>query len=113
MKKMIIIERSEFAQLVRNYKKALNMNAILEHACRERRCALTMTAIEVCELIHLTMDDVIKQTVRGRLRFDEVQSIRYYDVMDLINLKYRLDSQTIFRQTMDQAIPDTAIRINI
>lgn len=108
---MIIIERSEFAQLVRNYKKALNMNAILEHVCRERRYGLTMTAIEVCELIHLNMEDVIKQTARGRLRFDEVQSIRYYDVMDLINLKDRLDSQTIFRQTMDQAIPDTAIKI--
>lgn len=111
MKKMIIIERSVFAQLVRNYKKALNMSSVLEHICRDRKVALTMTATEICEVLRLDMEDVRKRTARGRLRCDEVNGLRYYDIMDLINLKDTFDSQTIFRQTMDQAIPDTAIKI--
>mgnify|MGYP005852201389 CR=1 FL=1 len=111
MKKMIIIERSKFAQIMRNYKKALHMSAVLEHICRERKSAITLTTAEICELIQLDLSDVAKHTQRGRLRCDMVKGVRYYDIMDLINLKDLLDSQAIFRQTMDQAIPDTAIKI--
>lgn len=111
MKKMIIIERSKFAQIMRHYKKALHMSAVLEHICRERRSAITLTATEICELIRLDYAEVRKYTDRGRLRYDVRKGVRYYDVMDLINLKDLLDSQKIFRQTMDQAIPDTAIKI--
>lgn len=111
MKKMIIMERSKFAQLMRNYKKALHMNAILEHICRERKSAITLTTMEICELIHLDVSVVQKQTQRGRIRCDEIKGLRYYDIMDLINLKDALDSQMIFRQTMAQAIPDTWIKI--
>lgn len=108
---MIIIERSKFAQIMRNYKKALHISAVLEHICRERKSAITMTASEICELLHLDYAEVKKHTDRGRIRYDTIKGIRYYDVMDLINLKDWFDSQTIFRQTMDQAVPDTAIKI--
>ena len=108
---MIIIERSKFAQLMRNYKKALYMGIILEHICRERRNAITLTTMEICELLHLDYADVRKYTDRGRIRYDLIKGIRYYDIMDLINLKDRIDSQYIFRQTMDWAVPDTSIKI--
>ena len=94
MKKMIIIERSKFAQIMRNYKKALHMSAVLEHICRERKCAITLTTAEICELIQLDLSDVAKHTQRGRLRCDMVKGVRYYDIMDLINLKDLLDSPT-------------------
>ena len=37
MKKMILIERSKFALLVRSHMKASNMLLVLQHVCRERR----------------------------------------------------------------------------
>ena len=48
MKKMILIERSKFALLVRSHMKASNMLLVLQHVCRERRISLSMTQEEVC-----------------------------------------------------------------
>ena len=42
MKKMIKIESSSFAALVRSYKKSLNMLAVLQHICQENDVALSM-----------------------------------------------------------------------
>ena len=111
MKKMIIIERSRFARLLRNYRKSLYMNTLLTHICKQRRTLLTLTAEEICELLQLDPEEVRRRTLRGRLRYDESDGIRYYDLIDLIDLKDSLDSQLIFRQTMDSAVPDTAIQV--
>lgn len=108
MKKMIIIERSRFARLLRNYRKSLYLNTLLTHICKQRRTLLTLTAEEICELLQLDPEEVRRRTLRGRLRYDEIDGIRYYD---LIDLKDSLDSQLIFRQTMDSAVPDTAIQV--
>ena len=85
MKKMILIERSKFALLVRSHMKASNMLLVLQHVCRERRISLSMTQEEVCK--------------------------QYYNVLDFINLKDMQESKRIFYQTMEQAVPDTAIII--
>ena len=98
---MIIIERSRFARLLRNYRKSLYMNTLLTHICKQRRTLLTLTAEEICELLQLDPEEVRRRTLRGRLRYDEIDGIRYYDLIDLIDLKDSLDSQLIFRQTMD------------
>ena len=111
MKKMIIIERSRFARLLRNYRKSLYLNTLLTHICKQRRTLLTLTAEEICELLQLDPEEVRRRTLRGRLRYDEIDGIRYYDLIDLIDLKDSLDSQLIFRQTMDSAVPDTAIHV--
>lgn len=111
MRKMVIVERCKFAQLLRSYKKSLYLNRVLEHICRQYRSYVTLTADEVCELIELDRDTVIRKTLHGRLRADTVNGVRYYDIMDLINLKDSIESQYIFRQTMDCAVPDTSIRI--
>ena len=111
MKKMIIIERSRFARLLRNYRKSLYLNTLLTHICKQRRTLLTLTAEEICELLQLDPEEVRRRTLRGRLRYDEIDGIRYYDLIDLIDLKDSLDSQLIFRQTMASALPDTAIQV--
>ena len=108
---MIIIERSRFARLLRNYRKSLYLNTLLTHICKQRRTLLTLTAEEICELLQLDPEEVRRRTLRGRLRYDEIDGIRYYDLIDLIDLKDSLDSQLIFRQTMDRAVPETAIPV--
>ena len=109
MKKMIIIERSRFARLLRNYRKSLYMNTLLTHICKQRRTLLTLTAEEICELLQLDPEEV--RTILSRVRYQQIDGIRYYDLIDLIDLKDSLDSQLIFRQTMDSAVPDTAIQV--
>jgi len=48
MKKMIIIERSRFARLLRNYRKSLYMNTLLTHICKQRRTLLTLKRFANC-----------------------------------------------------------------
>ena len=108
---MIIIERSRFARLLRNYRKSLYMNTLLTHICKQRRTLLTLTAERFANCYSSTPKRFGAGPLRGRLRYDEIDGIRYYDLIDLIDLKDSLDSQLIFRQTMDSAVPDTAIQV--
>lgn len=81
MRKMVIVERCKFAQLLRSYKKSLYLNRVLEHICRQYRSYVTLTADEVCELIELDRDTVIRKTLHGRLlcRYGKRRQIlRYY-----------------------------------
>ena len=103
MKKMILIERSKFALLVRSHMKASNMLLVLQHVCRERRISLSMTQEEVCQ----------KYKRRGKLcPVEDQDGKQYYNVLDFINLKDMQESKRIFYQTMEQAVPDTAITID-
>ena len=113
MKKMILIERSKFALLVRSHMKASNMLLLLQHVCRERRISLSMTQEEVCQLIRLDPDFVEKYKRRGKLcPVEDQDGKQYYNVLDFINLKDMQESKRIFYQTMEQAVPDTAITID-
>ena len=110
MKKMILIERSKFALRVRSHMKASNMLLVLQHVCRERRISLSMTQEEVCQLIRLDPDFVEKYKRRGKLcPVEDQDGKQYYNVLDFINLKDMQESKRIFYQTMEQAVPDTAI----
>ena len=99
MKKMVKIESSSFAALVRSYKKSLNMLAVLQHICQENDVALSMLPDEVCELINLDPAEIEKKRLRGRLRFaEEENGTRHYSIVDIINLKDAIDWKTINRQ---------------
>ena len=104
MKKMILIERSKFALLVRSHMKASNMLLVLQHVCRERRISLSMTQEEVCQLIRLDPDFVEKYKRRGKLcPVEDQDGKQCYNVLDFINLKDMQESKRIFYQTMEQA----------
>lgn len=99
MKKMIKIESSSFAALVRSYKKSLNMLAVLQHICQENDVALSMLPDEVCELIGLDPAEIEKQRLNGRLRFaEEEDGTRHYSITDIINLKDSIDGKLINKQ---------------
>lgn len=97
--KMIKIESSSFAALVRSYKKSLNMLAVLQHICQENDVALSMLPDEVCELIGLDPAEIEKQRLNGRLRFaEEEDGTRHYSITDIINLKDSIDGKLINKQ---------------
>lgn len=99
MRRMIKIESSSFAALVRNHKKTLNMLAVMQHICQDNNVALSMLPDEVCELINLNPAEIEKQRLNGRLRFaEEENGTRHYSIVDIINLKDSIDSKAIARQ---------------
>lgn len=99
MRKMIKIESSSFAALVRNHKKTLNMLAVMQHICQNNDVALSMLPDEVCELIDLDPAEIEKQRLNGRLRFaEEENGTRHYSIVDIINLKDSIDSRAIAKQ---------------
>ena len=99
MRRMIKIESSSFATLVRNYKKSLNMLAVMQHICQDNNVALSMLPDELCELINLDPAEIKKQRLNGRLRFaEEENGTRHYSIVDIINLKDSIDSKAIARQ---------------
>lgn len=107
MKKMIKIESSSFAVLVRNYKKSLNMLAVLQHICQENDVALSMLPDEVCELIGLDPAEIEKQRLNGHLRFaEEENGTKHYSIVDIINLKDAIDSKKINQQVDNMSIEE-------
>ena len=99
MRRMIKIESSSFAALVRNHKKTLNMLAVMQHICQNNDVALSMLPDEVCELIDLDPTEIEKQRLNGRLRFaEEENGTRHYSIVDIINLKDSIDSRAIAKQ---------------
>ena len=99
MRRMIKIESSSFAALVRNHKKTLNMLAVMQHICQNNDVALSMLPDEVCELIDLDPAEIEKQRLNGRLRFaEEENGTRHYSIVDIINLKDSIDSRSITKQ---------------
>lgn len=99
MRRMIKIESSSFATLVRNYKKSLNMLAVMQHICQDNNVALSMLPDEVCELINLDPAEIEKQRLNGRLRFaEEENGTRHYSIVDIINLKDSIDNKAIAKQ---------------
>ena len=112
MKKMIRNERRKFALHVRSHMKATNMLLGLQDVCRESRSSLSRTQEEVGELSRLDPDFVEKYKRRGKLcPVEDQDGKQYYNVLDFINLKDMQESKRIFYQTMEQAVPDTAIII--
>ena len=96
---MIKVESGSFAALVRSYKKALNMLAVLQHICEYNSVELSMLPDEVCELINLDPAESEKQRLCGRLRFaEEENGTRHYSIVDIINLKDSIDWKVINRQ---------------
>lgn len=88
MRKMLNIENSSFATLVRSYKRSLNMLVVLQHICEDNSIELFMLPDEVCELIGLEPAIIEKQHLNERLRFaEEENGTRHYSIMDIINLK--------------------------
>ena len=58
---MIKVESGSFAALVRSYKKAPHMLAVLQHICEDNCVELSMLPDEVCELIKLDPAEIEKQ----------------------------------------------------
>ena len=56
--KVIVIERNKFAALVKSHRKCLQMLNILTYIYTVKEVSLTLTLQEICEVLHMTPEEV-------------------------------------------------------
>ena len=62
--KVIVIERNKFAALVKSHRKCLQMLNILTYIYTVKEVSLTLTLQEICEVLHMTPEEVDTATER-------------------------------------------------
>ena len=67
--KVIVIERNKFAALVKSHRKCLQMLNILTYIYTVKEVSLTLTLQEICEVLHMTPEEVEIQRQKGYIRF--------------------------------------------
>ena len=88
--KVIVIERNKFAALVKSHRKCLQMLNILTYIYTVKEVSLTLTLQEICEVLHMTPEEVEIQRQKGYIRF--------YEITDLLRLENMLEMGSIYRK---------------
>ena len=91
--KVIVIERNKFAALVKSHRKCLQMLNILTYIYTVKEVSLTLTLQEICEVLHMTPEEVEIQRQKGYIRFMTV-----YEITDLLRLENMLEMGSIYRK---------------
>ena len=91
--KVIVIERNKFAALVKSHRKCLQMLNILTYIYTVKEVSLTLTLQEICEVLHMTPEEVEIQRQKGYIRFTTV-----YEITDLLRLENMLEMGSIYRK---------------
>lgn len=103
--KVIIIERTKLASLIKLYRKSLYMIRILAHICADKNLDnMTFLKEEICELLELTPEQLQKAKEDGEIRFYEMEGIDYFEMSDMLRLKMGLDMESIYRQLDEMSL---------
>lgn len=96
--KVIVLERKQFAMLIKTHRKSLLIINVLTHICQTKKIRLTMTIEEACQVLKLDATFIEKQKEKGDLRFSEESGICFFEINDLVRLKNATEMVTIYRQ---------------
>ena len=77
--KVIVIERNKFAALVKSHRKCLQMLNILTYIYTVKEVSLTLTLQEICEVLHMTPEEVEIQRQKGYIRFTTQKGMTVYE----------------------------------
>ena len=89
--KVIVIERNKFASLVKSHRKCLQMLNILTYIYTVKEVSLTLTLQEICEVLHMTPEEVEIQRQKGYIRFTTQKGMTVYEITDLLRLENMLE----------------------
>ena len=92
--KVIVIERNKFASLV----KCLQMLNILTYIYTVKEVSLTLTLQEICEVLHMTPEEVEIQRQKGYIRFTTQKGMTVYEITDLLRLENMLEMGSVYRK---------------
>ena len=87
--KVIVIERNKFAALVKSHRKCLQMLNILTYIYTVKEVSLTLTLQEICEVLHMTPEEVEIQRQKG---------MTVYEITDLLRLENMLEMGSVYRK---------------
>ena len=96
--KVIVIERNKFAALVKSHRKCLQMLNILTYIYTVKEVSLTLTLQEICEVLHMTPEEVEIQRQKGYIRFTTQKGMTVYEITDLLRLENMLEMGSIYRK---------------
>ena len=86
--KVIVIERN----------KCLQMLNILTYIYTVKEVSLTLTLQEICEVLHMTPEEVEIQRQKGYIRFTTQKGMTVYEITDLLRLENMLEMGSIYRK---------------
>ena len=93
--KVIVIERNKFASLVKSHRKCLQM---LTYIYTVKEVSLTLTLQEICEVLHMTPEEVEIQRQKGYIRFTTQKGMTVYEITDLLRLENMLEMGSVYRK---------------
>ena len=96
--KVIVIERNKFASLVKSHRKCLQMLNILTYIYTVKEVSLTLTLQEICEVLHMTPEEVEIQRQKGYIRFTTQKGMTVYEITDLLRLENMLEMGSVYRK---------------
>ena len=96
--KVIVIERNKFAALVKSHRKCIQMLDILTYIYTVKQISLTLTLLEICEVLQMTPEEVEIQRQKGYIRFTTHKGMTVYEITDLLRLKNMLEMVNIYRK---------------
>ena len=96
--KVIVIERNKFAALVKSHRKCIRMLDILTYIYTVKQISLTLTLLEICEVLQMTPEEVEIQRQKGYIRFTTHKGMTVYEITDLLRLKNMLEMGNVYRK---------------
>ena len=63
-----------------------------------KEVSLTLTLQEICEVLHMTPEEVEIQRQKGYIRFTTHKGMTVYEITDLLRLKNMLEMGNIYRK---------------
>ena len=96
--KVIVIERNKFAALVKSHRKCIQMLDILTYIYTVKQISLTLTLLEICEVLQMTPEEVEIQRQKGYIRFTTHKGMTVYEITDLLRLKNMLEMGNVYRK---------------
>lgn len=110
--KVIVIERNKFAALVKSHRKCLQMLNILTYIYTVKEVSLTLTLQEICEVLHMTPEEVEIQRQKGYIRFTTQKGMTVYEITDLLRLENMLEMGSIYRKIDKKVMYNPQIQIS-
>lgn len=93
-----VCDRTLIPALVKSHRKCLQMLNILTYIYTVKEVSLTLTLQEICEVLHMTPEEVEIQRQKGYIRFTTQKGMTVYEITDLLRLENMLEMGSIYRK---------------
>ena len=99
-KENVTIPRKEFNRLVRRERQLVYINFFLIHICASRNIDLVLMAEEICELLHISPEQLDDARKKGHIRCGVFDHRFIYHLSDLV-----LQAAWIDRNRANKKVP--------